>query len=200
MQGALFAMKRVEKSSVINNKRNVRMMWMEREIMIILKSQFTMHLECAFQTKAELFFLMPFLKGGDLRFHLDNHPNGFNEAIVKFFAAEILLGLEDMHQNHIVYRDLKPDNILLSDKGHVCLTDFGLSRILKEPAYLTKGCSGSLAYLSPEAVRGKSYGVTCDLFSFGVVLYELLHGDLPWTKRNGSIRWFSLGLRLQDRR
>jgi serine/threonine protein kinase len=108
----LMALKRMGKAEVLKKESHVRMVWTERDIMSRLNSPFLVNLVHAFQDDRECYFVMPFMQGGDLRFHLSK-LGCFSESDARFYAAQIVLGLEAMHSQKIVYRDLKPDNLLL---------------------------------------------------------------------------------------
>jgi len=99
----------------------------EREILERITSPFIVKLHFAFQTPKKLYFVMDFLNGGELFYHLKLEGR-FSEMRTSFYAAEILLALECLHSNGIIYRDLKPENVLLDSEGHIKLTDFGLSK------------------------------------------------------------------------
>ena len=120
----LLALKRIEKYRVIKSKTHLHMVWTERQIMSIVTSPFLCHLRYAFESDTELFLVMPFLQGGDLRFHLKERGR-MSENTARFYGAQIILGLQELHRLHIVYRDLKPENVLLDDEGHIKVTDFG---------------------------------------------------------------------------
>lgn len=111
---------------------------MEKRVLEIVDFPFLVKLQFAFQTTEKIFFVMDFLKGGEIFQHLKRH-RCFSEEIVRFFAAEVLLALEYMHGKKIIYRDLKPENVLLDENGHVCLTDFGMAKQfeIKEKEILT---------------------------------------------------------------
>ncbi len=139
-----------------------------------------------------------------MRFHLDHHglcppllPCAFgwfliicaspvyrvtgplSEDSARFYSAEILLGLQEMNSLGIVYRDLKPENILLDEGGHLRISDFGLCSQLKaDRGWMTYGESGTPGYLSPEVLSKQKYNTSQDVWSFGVVLYELLHNQV----------------------
>lgn len=102
-----------------------------------------------------------------------------SEEIARFYICEIILALESLHKNCIIFRDLKPDNVVLDSKGHARLTDFGLS---KEGIYdnITKSFCGSIAYLSPEVLMKKGHSRTVDWYLVGVLLYEMIVGLPPY--------------------
>ena len=106
---------------------------------------------------------MDFLSGGELFFHL-RKENQFNEDRARFYAAEILLALEYLHSQKIIYRDLKPENVLIDSEGHIRLTDFGLSKIM-DSTYTFSYC-GTPEYLAPEIINGEGYDNSVDLWEF----------------------------------
>jgi len=113
----------------------------------------------------------------------------FPEKIVKFITAELVLALSYLHANGILYRDLKPGNILLDFDGHVCLADFGLSKeVLSMAAALHTAC-GTPTYSAPEVIEGSHYGKAVDWWSLGILVYQLLCGETPY-KFEGDFRLF----------
>lgn len=105
------------------------------------------------------------MDGGELFYHL-RKVKTFPINIVKFYAAEILLGLKDLHDLNIIYRDMKPENILLNRKGHIKLADFGLAKIMVEDERAYSLC-GTPEYLAPEVLISKTgYEKTCDYYSY----------------------------------
>ena len=99
----------------------------------------------------------------------------FNEDEARFYIAELLLAIEHLHEKKIIYRDLKPENVLLDGTGHLKLADFGLSKQVGNDDK-TKSFCGSPAYLSPEMLSQKGVGKESDLYGIGAVLYEFLIG------------------------
>lgn len=117
------------------------------------------------------------MNGGELFFHLCQQK--FTEERARFYAAEILLALNCLHTNGVIYRDLKPENVLLDSEGHIRLTDFGLSKHLTTQKVTDTFC-GTPEYLAPEVIRGKGHDHRVDLWSFGVLLYEMISGVNPF--------------------
>ena len=138
-----------------------------------------MKLQFAFQDKLTLYLIMEFVNGGELFYHLQM-AGKFEEARVRFYMAEIVLALEYLHKQGVVYRDVKPENILIDKYGHVRLTDFGLSKGGLEEGGRTESFCGTTEYLAPEIIKDKSYGVSVDWYSTGLVMYEMLTGVNPF--------------------
>ena len=112
-----------------------------------------MQLHYAFQNSEKLYFVIDFLNGGELFYHLRREQR-FSEDRARFYAAEILIGLECLHKNGVIYRDLKPENVILDREGHVKLTDFGLSKIRKAQNEVTFTFCGTFEYIAPEIIIG----------------------------------------------
>ncbi|KAI9031573.1 kinase-like domain-containing protein, partial [Phycomyces nitens] len=123
--------------------------------------------------------------GGDLRFHLERFGI-MPEERVRFYAAEISLGLNYLHSKNIVHRDIKPDNILLDDQGHSYLTDFNIAVQYTEGKPLTS-IAGSMAYMAPEVLQKRGYYASVDWWSLGVMCYELLFGKRPFRGKSNDM-------------
>ncbi|GAB5578154.1 beta-adrenergic receptor kinase 1 isoform X1 [Prionailurus iriomotensis] len=132
----------------------------------------------AFHTPDKLSFILDLMNGGDLHYHLSQH-GVFSEADMRFYAAEIILGLEHMHNRFVVYRDLKPANILLDEHGHVRISDLGLAcDFSKKKPHASVGTHG---YMAPEVLqKGVAYDSSADWFSLGCMLFKLLRGHSPF--------------------
>jgi serum/glucocorticoid-regulated kinase 2 len=145
---------------------------------------FIVSLEYAFQTEKKLYLALEYAYGGDIFQHLAA-VEYFPEYRAQFYAAEILLALEFLHSKNIIYRDLKPENVLIDAKGHIKLTDFGLAKELEiSEARRTKTFCGTNEYLAPEVILGELYGESVDWWALGIVIYEMLTGWPPWTDDN----------------
>ena len=185
--GALYAAKIMSKSFLLREHK-VTQVLTELSVMAKCHHPFIMPLHWAFQSvtstqRTELFLIMDFCPGGELFFHLHNLGR-LSEDQARFYIAEILLGLQCLHEHHIIYRDLKPENVLLDLDGHVRLTDFGLCKEeIVEDAASFSFC-GSPEYMSPEMLRGNGHGLTVDYYSLGAVLYQMLVGKPPFFDQN----------------
>ena len=100
------------------------------------------------------------------------------------YAAEVLMGLEELHKRDIIFRDLKPDNVVIDKDGHALLTDFGLSKEGIMTNFTTKSFCGSVAYLAPEMIKRSGHGKSLDWYLFGVLIYEMLVGMPPYFSNN----------------
>lgn len=180
--GMLYAIKIMSKSFLAKEEK-VQQILTERKVMIESQHPFVVKLHWAFQSRAELYLVMDFCPGGELFFHLHNLGR-LTEAQAQFYFAEILLALEYLHQHDIVYRDLKPENVLLDLDGHVRLTDFGLSKENLGPRGISYSFCGSPEYMSPEMLREEGHGRAVDYYSLGAMLYEMLTGLPPFYDKN----------------
>jgi len=134
----------------------------------------------AFQTPDKLYFVMDYICGGELFYHLSREKQ-FSEERVRFYGAEIVAAVEYLHDAGVIYRDLKPENLLLTHDGHVVMTDFSLSKEgLHDPEDTTSTFCGTPEYLAPEILEGKGYTKAVDWWSFGTLMYEMLTGLPPF--------------------
>ncbi|KAK8887678.1 hypothetical protein M9Y10_038731 [Tritrichomonas musculus] len=130
------------------------------------------------------YVIMEFCPNGDLFSYIVNR-NKLTEAQAKPFVRQILEALQYLHSMDVSHRDMKPENILLDQYARIKISDFGLSKFFNPKDCLVKTPCGSPCYASPECISGHAYnGKTTDVWSFGVILYAMLTGQLPWTKRN----------------
>ncbi|XP_077977201.1 ribosomal protein S6 kinase alpha-3-like isoform X2 [Glandiceps talaboti] len=175
--GTLYAMK-VLKKATLKVRDRVRTK-MERDILVEVNHPFIVKMQYAFQTEGKLYLILDFLRGGDLFTRLSKEVM-FTEEDVKFYLAELALALDHLHSLGIIYRDLKPENILLDTTGHINLTDFGLSKeaILEDKK--TYSFCGTVEYMAPEVVNRRGHTTAADWWSFGVLMFEMLTGTLPF--------------------
>jgi len=127
--------------------------------------------------------VLDYCPGGDLAEYLQLEKK-FNEEKTKIYACEILLALEELHRKDIIFRDLKPDNVVLDNEGHALLTDFGLSKEGVPKEGMAKSFCGSYAYLAPEMLKKTGHGKAVDWYLFGVIIYEMLCGTPPYYANN----------------
>lgn len=193
--GRTFAMK-VLKKGAISDERGKERVLTERDIIMNIRHPYIVTLHYSFQTTTKLFFILDFLNGGDLYTHIMNYGK-FKENRAKFYAAELILAIDHLHQNGIVYRDLKPQNIMLDNEGHIKLTDFGLSKANFVDSQNNTIC-GTIKYIAPETISGNKYNHTVDWWSLGIILYRMLTGKLPYpTNKNSEVRVFIVHNKIQ---
>jgi len=129
--------------------------------------------------KKNLYFVMDFINGGELFHHLRREKK-FSEERTKFYAAEIISAITYLHTRGIVYRDLKPENVLLGREGHVVVTDFGLAKEGLHGEQRTETRAGTPEYLAPEVIKGEKYTKSVDWWAVGILVYEMLTGAPPF--------------------
>ncbi|XP_061523967.1 protein kinase C theta type [Phycodurus eques] len=177
-----FAIKALKKDVVLMDDDLESTMVERRVLSLAWENPFLTHLHCTFQTKENLFFVMEYLNGGDLMFHIQN-CHKFDLHRSTFYAAEIVCGLQFLHSRGIIYRDLKLDNVLLDSEGHIKIADFGMCKEKMSEARTSTFC-GTPDYIAPEILLGQKYNSSVDWWSFGVLLYEMLIGQSPFHGRD----------------
>ncbi|TNN37994.1 Rhodopsin kinase [Liparis tanakae] len=201
--GKLYACKKLNKKR-LKKRKGYEGAMVEKRILEKVHSRFIVSLAYAFQTKDELCLVMTIMNGGDLKYHVylvdENNP-GFDEPRACFYIAQIIQGLEHLHQKRIIYRDLKPENVLLDNDGNVRISDLGLAVELKEGRTQTKGYAGTPGYMAPEMIKGEKYDTSVDYFTLGEVDQRLgfrngccdelrahaFFSDINWRKLNAGI-------------
>eukprot|EP00039_Didymoeca_costata_P024981 m.12039 g.12039 ORF g.12039 m.12039 type:complete len:794 (+) comp4575_c0_seq1:253-2634(+) len=201
--GMPFVMKQIPKSQVLSHPKYC---WQEREVMIkanmarqaesnASKSDYS-RLSClryTFHDTHNVYFVTDYYPGGDLCGLLDKYEH-FSEEMTKTYAAEIVLALEAVHKLGFVHRDLRPDNLVIDERGHLKLCDFGSCEETNELGYCAPACLvdlrllpvGKLEYIAPEIFKGEMYSSAADVWALGVVIYEMLHGVGPFESRAQS--------------
>jgi len=183
--GKIYAMK-VLKKSVIAALGQVEHTKSERDILFVIRHPFIVRLRFSFQSDDKLFLITDYYNGGSLYSHL-RKSKFFSEERARFYAAELLLALEHLHLQQIVYRDLKLENILMDHLGHISLTDFGLSKQdIDKCGGATTFC-GTAEYIAPELLNNQKYGKAVDWWSFGILLFEMMNGTTPFYDKNRKV-------------
>lgn len=184
----MYAMKYMNKSQCLE-KDAVRNVLREIEILAMLDHPFLVNLWFSFQDAEDMFMVVDLLLGGDLRYHIQQSGR-FDEKRVRFYVCEIALALDYLQMQHIVHRDIKPDNILLDEEGHVHITDFNIATVLHD-GQLATSMTGTKPYMAPEVFDcaldecpGYSYPV--DWWSLGVCTYEMLRSKRPFDIHSGT--------------
>ena len=181
-KGCLYAMKVLKKATLkVRDRQRTKT---ERDILTEVEHPFIVKLHYAFQTEGKLYLVLDFMRGGDLYNRLSKEQCWkLKEADVRFYVAELVLALDHLHKLGVIYRDLKPENLLLDSDGHIALTDFGLSKENFNHRRSYSVC-GTWEYMAPEVLCGKGYDFSVDWWSLGVLMYEMLVGVCPFEGEN----------------
>ncbi|XP_070156774.1 ribosomal protein S6 kinase beta-1 isoform X1 [Polyergus mexicanus] len=181
--GTIFAMKVLRKASIIRNQKDTDHTKTERNILESVKHPFIVDLKYAFQTGDKLYLILEYMCGGELFRQLDDE-GVFLEDAARFYLCEITLALQHLHLQGIIYRDLKPENVLLDSEGHIKLTDFGLCKEHIQEGALTHTFCGTIEYMAPEILTRNGHGKAVDWWSLGTLMYDMLTGLPPFTSDN----------------
>lgn len=184
----LYALKYINKTKCVKMKA-VPNVIQERRLLEEIDHPYIVNLRYAFQDDENCFFVLDLMLGGDLRFHLER-LGAMPEETVRFYVAQISSALAYLHDMGIMHRDLKPDNILLDEKGNAHLTDFNIAVHFSDRR-LT-GVAGSMAYMAPEILAKRGYTCHIDWWSLGVCAYELIFGKRPFRGRTNSDLTYSI--------
>ncbi|KAI8072635.1 kinase-like domain-containing protein [Gongronella butleri] len=176
----LYAVKVLKKRFIIDNDE-IESLRSEKRIFQAANGErhpFLIGLHSCFQTESRVYFVMEYVNGGDLMWHIQREP--FSERRAKFYACEVLLALEYFHSLGIIYRDLKLDNIMLGIDGHIKLADYGLCKENMFYGNSTGTFCGTPEFMAPEILLEQRYGYAVDWWAFGVLIYEMLLGQSPF--------------------
>uniref|UniRef100_A0A0B6Z5I1 Protein kinase C n=1 Tax=Arion vulgaris TaxID=1028688 RepID=A0A0B6Z5I1_9EUPU len=175
----IYAMK-VIKKTLVNDDEDIDWVQTEKHVFEAATNHpFLVGLHSCFQTASRLFFVIEFVNGGDLMFHMQRQRR-LPEEHARFYAAEICLALNFLHVRGIVYRDLKLDNVLLDSDGHIKLTDYGMCKEGLKAGDTTGTFCGTPNYIAPEILRGEEYDFSVDWWALGVLMYEMMAGRSPF--------------------
>ena len=172
-----FAIKSIKKSKLRQAKKTYTAL-AERNILLKAKHPFIVQLKFAFQSPTKFFFGLEYASGGEL-FDRVMKTGGLPLHEVRFYLCEIILTIHYLHSLGIVYRDLKPENVLLDKEGHVKLTDFGLSKEVDGMNGANTFC-GTMEYIAPEIVLHQNYGYPVDWWAVGILAYEMVMQRTPF--------------------
>ncbi|KAJ9066407.1 Serine/threonine kinase [Entomophthora muscae] len=176
----LYAIKILKKEFIVENNE-VEGTRSEKRVFLAANRErhpFLVGLHSCFQSDSSIYFVMEYISGGDLMWHIQRQQ--FTETRAKFYAIEVLLALEYFHQNNIVYRDLKLDNILLAADGHIKIADYGLCKENMSFGATTLTFCGTPEFMAPEIILEQPYTRAVDWWAFGVLLYEMILGQSPF--------------------
>jgi ribosomal protein S6 kinase beta len=175
----LFAMKVLKKATIVVHGSSDHHL-SERSILEAISHPFIVKLHFAFQSQSRLYLILTYASGGEL-FSFLHTEKMFNDDQARFYITELLLGLEHLHSLGIIYRDLKPENVMLDKDGHLLLTDFGLSKVALD----AQTVCGTVEFMAPEVLEERNrYGKEVDYWSLGIMLYDMVVGSPPFTGSN----------------
>lgn len=179
----VYAVKVLQKSAIVKRNETKHIMAERSVLLKNIKHPFLVGIHYSFQTPDKLYFVLDYVNGGELFFHLQRERS-FTEPRAKFYTAEMGSAIGYLHSKDIIYRDLKPENILLDSEGHVVLTDFGLCKEGIAAKGTTSTFCGTPEYLAPEVLRKQEYDRSVDWWCLGAVTYEMLSGLPPFYSRD----------------
>ncbi|CAG8542087.1 1113_t:CDS:2, partial [Diversispora eburnea] len=182
-----YAMKVLKKSKIVKYGQ-VEHTITEKNLLRDFQNPFIVKLFWSFKDKYQLYMIQEFVMGGEIYTHLTNSRR-FKVPVARFYAAEVLLALEFLHENGFIYRDLKPENVLLDINGHVKLIDFGFSKRIYNERTVT--FCGTPEYLAPEIILKKEYGYAAEWWAYGIFIYEILIGNPPF-RGDSSLETYNL--------
>ncbi|XP_058977259.1 cGMP-dependent protein kinase, isozyme 2 forms cD5/T2 isoform X2 [Musca domestica] len=173
-----FALKQMKKAQIVETRQQQHIM-SEKEIMGEANCQFIVKLFKTFKDKKYLYMLMESCLGGELWTILRDKGN-FDDSTTRFYTACVVEAFDYLHSRNIIYRDLKPENLLLDEKGYVKLVDFGFAKKLQSGRKTWTFC-GTPEYVAPEVILNRGHDISADYWSLGVLMFELLTGTPPFT-------------------
>ncbi|KAL7686618.1 putative cGMP-dependent kinase, protein kinase-like domain superfamily, rmlC-like jelly roll [Plasmopara halstedii] len=177
--GTTYALKVLNKASVVAYKQQ-RNALSEKLVMAQCDHPFLLKLYTTYKDAARLYLLIEFVQGGELFTYLHSTPSSSGRLLndhARFYASHVLLALEYLHERCIVYRDLKPENLLIDPEGYLKVVDFGFAKVVDDRTYTL---CGTTEYLAPELVLGKGHNRGVDYWALGILIYEMVVGYSPF--------------------
>ncbi|KAG1938757.1 rhodopsin kinase grk7-b [Pimephales promelas] len=177
--GQMYACKKLDKKR-LKKKGGEKMALLEKQILEKVNSLFLVNLAYAFDTKTHLCLVMTLMNGGDLKYHIYHiGENGIEMERIIHYTAQITTGILHLHAMDIVYRDMKPENVLLDSQGQCRLSDLGLAVELPNGKTISQK-AGTKGYMAPEILKREPYRTSVDWWALGCSIYEMVAGRLPF--------------------
>jgi serine/threonine protein kinase/CRP-like cAMP-binding protein len=170
-----YALKAIRKNQVVELGQQAHIL-NEKKVMIMLNNRFLVNLKKTFKDEFKVYFLLEVCLGGEL-FTILRKMRSFDEPTAKFYAACVVEAFNYMHERDVIYRDLKPENLVLTDQGYIKVTDFGFAKIVPNKTFTL---CGTPDYLAPEIVTGQGHGKGVDWWTTGILIYEMLASFPPF--------------------
>lgn len=174
--GEAYALKMLQKAQIVAMKQKKNVM-LEKDILMALNHPFVLKMFATYKDKNRLYMLMELVQGGELFTRLQSQGGAVSVSATRFYGSCVLDALHYLHDRNIVYRDLKPENLLVDSTGHVKVVDFGFAKFVKSRTYTL---CGTPEYLAPELVLLKGHNKAVDYWALGVLLYEMAVGYSPF--------------------
>jgi len=173
--GETFALKILNKNQIVMNGLESHVVD-ERKVMLLINHPFLLQLYNSYWDSYNVYFLLELCLGGEL-FSILRKSGRFQEKMAKFYTATVLKAFEHLHSKSIVYRDLKPENLLLDDQGYIKVVDFGLAKVVTDKTWTL---CGTPDYLAPEIILSKGHDKGVDYWAVGVLTFEMIAGNVPF--------------------
>lgn len=171
-----YAMKILERQKVVSMMQTEHVIY-EKKVLQSIDFPFLVNYRYHFKDNASLYFVLEFIPGGEMFTNLQS-VGKYPEIQARFYAAQVVLSFEYLHYLGIVYRDLKPENLLIDGKGYLKITDFGFAKRIDDKKTITM--CGTPEYLAPEVIKNVGYSYSCDWWALGILIYEMCSGKPPF--------------------